>query len=108
MKKPRRKKCRKILRTPKWVKGRIESLLGELKACSDPARRSTIRKELANLRRTFDDFSSENKPKPRRTVPLPKSYVEEWRAKNEAARRISGRGWVQFVQGGAPGSGRKR
>lgn len=108
MKKSRLKKYKRNLRTPEWAKNRIESLSNELKVCSDPGRRGAIRKVLTNLRKVFDNFSIEKRLKQRNTVPLPKSYIEERRAKNEAARRISGRSWIQFVQGGAPGSGRKR
>ena len=47
--------------------------------------------------------------KTRSIVPTPQSYLEQMRARREAAHKVSGFTRIQarFVPGGAPGSGKR-
>lgn len=66
-----------------------------------------IRKQLSQVARILNSFSIDAKLQ-RSSVPMPKSYIEERRAKIETAACVSGRKAMRahIVQGGSPGSGR--
>jgi hypothetical protein len=86
------------------------SLTDKISSCSDAAARRVLSTELFRLRKTLDTFSvvkPDRDPEYSR-VPLPRSYVEERRAKIENAAMVSKRKGMRiiFVQGGSPGVGR--
>ena len=85
----------------------IEDLTEELTKTTDVKRQIEIQARLKQLRMAQRSLSlSTNEEKS--SVPLPQSYMKARTERIEAARRISKRGYIRFVQGGAPGSGNKR
>jgi hypothetical protein len=88
------------------VQRRFTSLVDKLERSEDAEDRYVIRKQLSQLTRILNSFSIDAQQK-RNSVPMPKSYIEERRAKIEAAARVSGRKRMRarIVQGGAPGNG---
>jgi hypothetical protein len=89
------------------VLAQIESMTEDLAKARDPKREIEIRVKLKQLRMTQRSLSLQSDNR-KESVPLPRSYLDARAERIEAARRISKRGYVQFVQGGAPGSGNKR
>jgi hypothetical protein len=85
---------------------RMELLVEKFAATTDPEQASKIRSELKQLRKTQRAFSLLQEP--RSAVPVPRSYVEKRAERIEASHRISKHGRVRLVQGGAPGSGRRK
>jgi hypothetical protein len=97
-----RKSLKKRNSQVRTVIAKIESLTEELAATSDPKRKSEIHAELKQMRLAQKSLSLSG-PESKSSVPLPRSYLEaraEW-IKNS-------RRHIRFVQGGAPGGGRKR
>src|SRR5438067_12485534 len=91
-------------RTPGSVQRRFTSLVAKLARSKDAEDRSVIRKQLSQVARILNGLSIDAKLQ-RGSVPMPKSYIEERRAKIEAAACVSGRKTMNIVQGGSPGSG---
>lgn len=94
---------------PGEAQRRFTSLVAKLARSKDAEARLVIRKQLSQVARILNSFSIDAKQK-HNSVPMPKSYIEERRAKIEAAAYVSGRKAMRahIVQGGAPGSGGKR
>lgn len=86
------KKRKRQNRVPEWIKERIAQLDHELATCTDGGMRRAISKKRSELRRMVA-FPSGHKSTPK-----------VLRDKSSIATAASG--WVQIVQGGAPGSGR--
>lgn len=80
--------------------GRIERLKKKLAKTTDPERTAKMNAELKRLLKIVR-FSS-------RSVPMPHSYVEARKKQIQEAHRISKFPSARFVQGGAPGTGRKK
>jgi hypothetical protein len=89
------------------VLSEIEDLTEKLAKTKNAEQKIRIRARLKQLRMTQKSLSVPADDPPS-SVRLPRSYVKARAERIEAARRISKRGYVQFVQGGAPGSGNKR
>jgi hypothetical protein len=85
----------------------IDHFTDELTKAHNAEREIEIRAELKRLRKIQRGFSLYNE-EPKSSVSLPKSYVEARTERIETAKRISKRGYIRLVQGGAPGNGRKR
>src|SRR5262249_40541957 len=88
---------------------RIEALEKELQICSNLARKRQIISKLRLLRRDQERLAVKKRERTPSVTPLPKSYIEERREIRDAAAKISGRRKIaHFVQGGAPGTGRRK
>jgi hypothetical protein len=86
---------------------RIETLVAELRIFTDVKRREEIESELRHLRRKQRSLSVKKGKRKKTVTPIPQSYVDQRKKTREDAARISGRK-ITVVQGGAPGSGRRR
>lgn len=98
MKKRRRSRRSKELRIPEWVKERLVSLSREREICADSTRKGEIRKEQLELRRMITLPPTKNP-----TTNKPKTSGS---GKPSSMFTTFSAGWVRFVQGGSPGSGR--
>lgn len=107
MKKPTKKEQAERRALLARIHRRIEAIRDAMEAGLAPDAFDALERERADLRRALAALGDSERPwRPKWNAP--RSYKAARRASIETARRLSGRDRSPtFVQGGAPGSGRK-
>jgi hypothetical protein len=95
------------------LRSQIEQLTSRLTNCADNKTKHKIESDLVRLRLTEETLDPKKwrlyVPRKKKVAPLPGSYISRRNEEREAVAHISGRKRIRahFVQGGAPGSGKK-
>lgn len=95
------------------LRSQIEQLTSKLASCTDDKVKREIASDLIRLRRAEEALDQKKwrlyVPRQKKAAQLPKSYIARRNKEREAFAHISGRKGIRahFVQGGAPGSGKK-
>jgi hypothetical protein len=95
------------------LRSQIEQLTSRLASCADSKTKREIESDLIRLRHAEEALDPKKwrlyVPRQKKVAPLPKSYIARRNQERESFAHISGRKGIraQFVQGGAPGSGKK-